>query len=325
MELHPLRPLPRIKHPSRYFIQYLVSRRSEDPTSILATLEDLGLPVPKAIYEDATEEGVPPKLAPGTERHALALSISRFADSVRYPVGYNPARQRNHTPTRTLLRTLRVLDLWTFNSYVALAHGILLGDPHMRRMLEVMLLGPLRHDGIAEHLRERFDMTLEEMNPTVVRYYAHYFWNYDTLNKAEWQHLLHEHIDLDTADLQRALLAPRTSVGAAMVLHIADNGSLDSLREAVMYRSIRDSAYQGIMAVMNTFKPGVSQAQAMMFYMTAMGGAQEQLDLRQGGSAELLEELRRIEAQYDPTKVTTIHDLPMHQLPNETEQDDEHT
>ena len=85
-----------------------------------------------------------------------------------------------------------------------------------------------------------------------------------------------------------------------------------------MYRWIRDTAFMEAVNASVSMFTGVGKAQTFMMLSQAMVQSQEQLDMRRGGSAELLEELRRIEATYDPKILTTVQELPLHQLPAET-------
>jgi hypothetical protein len=181
-------------------------------------------------------------------------------------------------------------------------------------MLQVMLLGPLGYVAISRRLADKFKLSPSAMNPQIIRAFSHYFWNYDTINKAEWEHLLREWMLGDTWDMHVALRAPRSTVGAAMVLNAVDQGGSESLKEVIMYRYLRDTNFMEMVKSSIGMATGVGKAQAMMFHTQAMIQGQEQLDMRRGGSAELLEELRRIEATYDPRRLTTVQELPLHQL-----------
>jgi hypothetical protein len=49
--------------------------------------------------------------------------------------------------------------------------------------------------------------------------------------------------------------------------------------------------------------------------------AQEQVDIRRGGSAELLDELRKMEQRYDERSLTSAEELPLHYLVEDSEKE----
>jgi hypothetical protein len=286
------------------------------PVVIAATLAELRLPVPIYLAQPKLTEDSDKK---AKKRPREVATFDRFIDELRmaqqqltFPPGYNPL-DKDHAPTQQFLQRLGIQDFWKQDASTMAAFEYL-REPHMCRMLQTMLLGPLGFVAISRRLASKFQLPPSAMNPQIVRAFSHYFWNYDNLNKPEWEHLLWDWIPGDTWDLHMALRAPRSTVGAAMVLHTVDQGGSDSLKEVLMYRFLRDVNFMEIVKSAIGMPTGVGKAQAMMFHTQAMIQGQEQLDMRRGGSAELLEELRRIEATYDPRRLTTVQELPLHQL-----------
>jgi hypothetical protein len=151
------------------------------------------------------------------------------------------------------------------------------------------------------------------MNTRVVKAYSHYFWNYDDLNREEWLRILGTWGTPEvTADLQTSLLSPRSSSGAALSLWLADGGAGESLRDTTMFTLMRDISFMHFMKIAFDGRyVGESKSKAMYGFVQSMIASQEQLDMRRGGSAELLDELRRFETSYDTSRLTTISDLPL--------------
>jgi hypothetical protein len=307
----------RLKHPSRHYIFYLFSRRSLGASGVVATLAELGLPVP--LY--TTKKGAMEASEAMKRRGEVATydsfkeELRRIQQKIEYPPEYNPLR-RDHAPSMELLRELGIYDLWRQEPSVMAAFEYL-RDPHICRMLQIMLLGPLNHLSISQRLAERYGLPASAMNPQVVRAFSHYFWNYESLNRPEWEQLIWQYLPGNNNDLITSLRAPRSAVGAAMALYMADQGGSESLKEVVMYRHCRDASFHEFCNVLNHLPTGLSKATAMLQLTQSLAQNQQELDVRRGGSAELLDELRRIEATYDPRRLTSVEELPLHHLPAE--------
>jgi hypothetical protein len=115
------------------------------------------------------------------------------------------------------------------------------------------------------------------------------------------------------SDYRTSLLAPRTPTGAALSGWVADGG-LEPLRDVHRFRAIRDTSFLHFMSCAVNHRPGQSTADSMLKYFMVITQAQEHIDMRQGGSAEVLEELRRLEPVYDESPMTTALELPADSL-----------
>ena len=82
-----------------------------------------------------------------------------------------------------------------------------------------------------------------------------------------------------------------------------------------MFRYVRDCCFMEFIKVAATKYPGMGKSTAMQQLVASLISAQEQVDMRRGGSAELLDELRRMETRYDSRRLTTAEELPLHSLP----------
>lgn len=280
---------------------------------IVAQLMELGLPVP-------TSSGSEPESESESSSNSSTSRYSRFVDHIRsiqqdarFPKGFNP-RNKQHEPTLMWLKKHRILDMWNQNRMARAAYDYLL-DPQISRMLMVLLLGPISYGAIAHRVSKHFDLDPLVMNPQVVRYFSHYFWNHGLLNTAEWRVVLKDWMLYDTTDMTMAVQSPRSTVGAALTICMADQGVSESLKEVVAYRYVRDSAFMEFAKAATYLYTGMNKSIAMSTLVDAMVKGQEQLDQRRGGSAELLEELRRIEATYDHAQLTTVKELPLDRVP----------
>lgn len=291
-----------IKHPAKYYILYLLSKRSLGPQEIVDKLSKLGFPLPLT----------------DSQILLFAGSISAEARDLVFPPGYNPRGYKKHKPTEEFLRQNNILDLWTKDPYVLSAIKVL-KTPNLRRMLEVMLLGPLRYEDISNRAIQRFGLGRKEMNARVVREFAHYFWNYDALNRGEWLEILRswypqisEYGDTTSMELQASFNAPRNTAGAALTLWLADSGAGEPMKETTMFKLTRDISFWGFMQQAFNGRPMTeSKSKSLQALLDSTIRSQEQLDQRRGGSAEVLEELRRFETIYDSGKLTAINEIPL--------------
>ena len=295
----------RLRHPSKHYILYLLSRRL-GASAAVATMQERGVAVP----------------ADSSEYDRFVKEIQGVQKRMVFPAGFHPLK-KDHLPSQQYLEQLGIRDLWNQDTATMAAYHCF-GEPQVCRMLQMMLLGPLNYLAISRRVRAKFDYPSDVMNPQVVRAFAHYFWKYELLNTSEWDHVLRDWIPGDSWDLRLALRAPRSSVGAAMVLYVMDQSGSESLKEVLAWRFGRDAHFMEIVKSTIGMHTGMKKAQGMLAHTQGMVLCQEQLDMRRGGSAELLEELRRIEATYDPGQLTTVHDLPLAQLPPGVVLDAEH-
>ena len=90
-----------------------------------------------------------------------------------------------------------------------------------------------------------------------------------------------------------------------------------------MFRYIRDCCFMEFIKVTSARAPGMGKSNAMSGLVSSLIAAQEQVDMRRGGSAELLDELRRMETRYDERRLTAAAELPLHSLPAELEREKE--
>jgi hypothetical protein len=220
----------------------------------------------------------------------------------------------------TWLREHRIYDIWADEPEVICAID-LLDQPSIRRELEIMLLGPLQYSDIATRLVDLHGLDPSVMNTGTVRYYAHYFWNVDTVSAQKWPKVIAS--IPASEDYNAVFSAPRSQVGAAMSVYIATRGGSGIPREQVMFRYVRDCCFMEFIKVASTRSPGMSKSTAMQNLVTSLIAAQEQVDMRRGGSAELLDELRRMEQRYDDRRLTAAAELPLHHLPSELEREKE--
>lgn len=285
-----------LRHPSRHYIYYLMSKRNRGVADIVAHLGDLMLPMPQK--EDALK--------------ILVANLVKERDLVAIPPDFDPTAKKRSSNTEEFLARWRINDMWSGHPDVGRAID-LLEIVQVRRMLETLLLGPLSMGSIAQHVRQRFGLSSDEMNTGIVRAYSHYFWDYTALSTSEWRTVVIEWCPGTSDDYMMALLAPRTPGGAHLAVAAADRGG-NSLDTVTQYATARDYSFRMFMQYALMGKPGLSTAQSAMLAFNMMRGAEEELDKRRGGGAELLEELKKIEAQHDLEKTKTVHELPVEPL-----------
>lgn len=290
-----------IEHPARFYILYLLSRRQYRVQDILIELLRQNFPIPREEYEYAT-----------FQRQILAAQ-----QQLQFPAGYNP-RKRDHAATAAWLQHHRIFDMWAMGPDIVSACDIL-DQPSLRREVEIMLLGPLRYGDIAKRIAALHGFDPAVMNAAVIRNYSHYFWNMEALSMQKWPSLLYGMPSAD--DYVAVLAAPRSQVGAALSVYVATRGGSGIPKETVMFRHVRDSCFMEFIKVTATRYPGMQKSTAMQGLVSSLIQAQEQVDMRRGGSAELLDELRRMETRFDERKLTSAEELPLYSLPADVEAD----
>jgi len=282
-----------LRYPAKRYIYYLLSRRSLKADEVIARLDDLLFPLPQD----------------RKDLDRLIKSILEEQRRMQFPVGYDPSNQPFNAVTAKFLSRWEITDMWSNDEYVRSATDIV-HEPQIRRTLEAFLIGPLNPQAIARRLQQRFSLPEAVMNPRVVRLYAHYYWDYSAMNNAEWKDVFTKWMaGYTTDDYQTSLMAPRSAAGAALSLAVVDR-STDSLSPVIHYATARDMAFRMFLEAVILQRPGLGRAQSALNAFQIMRGADEELAKHRGSSAELLEELRRIEVSYDSEKVLSVHDIP---------------
>lgn len=293
----------RIEHPARYYILWLFAQRRYRATDVLSQLIRQGMPVPRDTKEfDAFKE-----------------ELERCQREMAFPPGFDPGNL-GHIPTAEWMRKHRVYDIAVREPHVMFAVDVL-DQPSIRREMEIMLLGPLTFPDIAKRLCQHHGLDHQVMNGATVKYYSHYFWNVEALSMQKWPALLQTMPFSE--DYFSVYLAPKSQIGAAMSVYIATRGGSGVPKEATMFRYMRDTCFMEFIKVSSQRFPGMQKTVAMQGLVNAMISAQEQVDMRRGGSAELLDELRRLETRFDEKKLTVAEELPLYSLAVENKKEKE--
>jgi hypothetical protein len=272
-----------IKHPARHFVVYLLSKRIYDAKTVLRMMTDLGLPVPQEDYELGFEH--------------LVTDILGTRAAMTFPENFRPRDAKLNDETLQWLRKWKIHDMWRRSPYVAAATD-LLSEPQIRHLLELLLLGPLTASSIAERLIERFDLPPHVMNPSVVKAYAHYYWDPNAMNSAQWRQFLERHHKDSRNEYLAALSAPRSAAGAAFVIAIADKDP-QLLSAAERYETASTMAFGMMMHHSLAGDGSTGHTYAAFTALNMMRMADEELSKHRGGSSDLLEELQRMRPIYD--------------------------
>jgi len=296
-----------IEHPARFYIKYLFSQRRYRAHEIVGLLAKQNMPVP----QEAALAGL------------FEESLIRAQASLVFPPGYDPTNFKKHRPTAEWLNKHRIYDMWAQEPGVVYATDIL-DMPSVRRTLEILLLGPLAIGDIAKRMCDVHGLDPVVMNVSTVRYFAHYYWNTECVPSTKMPEVLRSMQGKESEDYFAVYNAPRSQVGASMSVYIATRGGSGVPQEAEMFKYIRDCSFMEYIKTVATRYPGMGKASAMQSLVAIITSSQEQVDMRRGGTAELMDHLRRMETRYDERKLTTASDLPLHTLAenNKREQED---
>lgn len=281
-----------IRHPARNYIHYWLSKK-KTVGQILVGLEDLSMPLP-------TSE---------RELERFARSIVETKDLMLFPRGFDPFAEEWNQQTADFLARWRISDVWRKDPFISSALDVL-DEPNIRRMIEAMLLGPISPMSIAHRVRTRFGFDEQVINVRVIKSYAHYFWDVASMNQGQWRDVLFTWMpDTYIADYLGALTAPRSHAGAALTLALVDR-SAESLDPVSQYTAFRDHGFSMFMEHALMAKPNLQRTQAALYAFQLVRMADEELTKHRGGSADLLEEFKRIETMYDAAQIRTAKDLP---------------
>lgn len=287
-----------LRYPAKRYVHYLFSRRVLKVDKIIEHLDDLEFPLPQDTKSMSR----------------LMKNMMSDRQRMRFPSGFDPSKLPFNPSTSAFLMDWEISDIWAGDEFMRVATDIL-HEPQIRRTLETFLLSPLNPQAIARRLQQRFMLPERVMNPKVVKLYSHYYWDYSAMNNAEWKEVFQKWMSQATDDYQTALSAPRSAAGAALSLAVADR-SLDSLNPVVHYSTMRDTGFRMFLEAAILQRPGLARAQSAFLAFQMVKGADEELVKHRGSSAELLEELRRIDTTYDTSKVIGVQDLPSLRRPD---------
>lgn len=290
-----------IRHPCRYYIHYLLSKRTHSTEALIRLLDELRVPLPQ------TEKAFKPFVG----------SIVTIKDKMLFPPQFDPTAKALNAGTRQFLARWGIRGMWTRDRYVGIATDLLY-EPMIRRMIEALLLGPINPAAIAERVAARFGLPNDVMNVRVINAYRHYFWNVGSLSLTEWKILVNTWLGESSgnpteynADYLAAINAPRSEAGAALLLALTDR-SADSLSSTEIFTTFRDMGFNMFMqhALLNT-KPSLHRTQAAFMAFQMVRSAEEDLDRHRGSSTELLEHLNKLQTAYDTETLPTVAELPL--------------
>jgi hypothetical protein len=288
-----------LRHPARHYIYYLFSKRALNTEQVLGHLDELRLPLP----QDAKE------LTNFTAR----LIAER--QKMRIPANFDPSGETVNAETANFLMEWKIFDIWRRDPFVGAASDVL-NEPLIRRMVEALLLGPLSPAAVARRVRERFGLPEAAMNVAVIKAFTHYYWDISCMSMPEWRAFITKNFpDTDNQDFLAAAMAPRNAAGAAVVLALTDR-SADTLTPAVRYQAMLDQAWNMFMghSLLQT-RPSIQRTQGALLAFQMVKMADDELAKHRGGSADLLEEFRRIDTIYDQQRLNTVQDLPALRAP----------
>lgn len=283
-----------IRHPSKNYINYLFSKRGLSTTDVINHLVDLRLPLPQKEHELAK----------------FIVSVVSERKKMVFPPDFDPLADNLNRNTIQFLDKWEIAGMWRRDSFVNTAID-LLNEPIIRRMIEALMLGPLSPASIAQRIKSRFGFDDSTMNVRVVKAYSHYFWDASTLSANDWKVIIGRWLpEGNNNDYLAALNSPRSAAGAALTLAMVDR-SAESLTPVEQYSAFRDHGFALFMEhVLLDSKPALARTQAALLAFSLVKQADEELKTHRGGSADLLEEFKKIETLYDASKLASVKDMP---------------
>jgi hypothetical protein len=158
-----------VKHPSDYYIRYLLAASWGDPEQPLTleavnqTLDDMGL-----------------KLVQDKQWDYLLSTFQAPPDFL-----FNNAR---HQPTIDFMKAEKIYTIWVSSEDMRRVLTEIVGD-HSNRLcqhdMHILIMGNVPADIIAAKLSKKYFLT-RSLTSGMVELYRHYFWRTDNLSKPEW-------------------------------------------------------------------------------------------------------------------------------------------
>lgn len=288
--------LPSISLPSRHYAYFLLSRQIFDVKAITEALAELNLPTPKD----------------GKELEIFVEQILRVRSAMKINFRFNPTADEPNDATLAFMRRWGITDAWRNNPFLAKAMDIL-WNPPIRRMLELLLLSPMTPRGIAERVATRFNLPEHAMNAGVVRAFKHYFWDFGSMDLAQWREFLSKHHANSAFEFISALQAPRSKAGLAFVLSLVDKDPrLLSPRDRYEMASAAGFTkfMQHVFGGDRTNNASTRDTYAAFAALNIMRMADTELEKYQGADTEFLLQLQRIVPAYDNMQPLSIKDNP---------------
>ncbi len=306
-------------HPARHYIHYLISKAPFDPKP------------PKKVNEKTAPEAIPqiPPFALNVVRQLgnyglpvpqttdlLTIFCRELVDTrntmrAKMPPGFNPTAKVPNAATKRFLVSWGMEDAWAREKSFVSAVSLFERRADVRRALSVLLLGSLEHKDAAKIIRNFYGLPERDMNTRVVSLYAHYFWNTEILDVQQLRYCFgKDWLPGWTNDYLVALTLPRTPLGAGETVNLALR--TDSVFNPVHTFALAQSTAMRVMLESASWGGHpLQRSQALALSYNVFQNAEEQLDRRRGGSADVVEELRRILQQFDHSPLRTTLEIPI--------------
>ena len=183
--------MPESRHPSEYFIKYLLTLtkpEAQDNSWIQFSVQSMGFPSPEDDYVQALREKLEKDM----------------------PVDYDPVDRYN----RESVKFLRAAGVWSMHNPDDEIRAALKILPHYRarRIIEQLLLGRIEVTEVTKKTNSRLS---EYFTTGCIKAYSHYFWNTALLKTQEWFTFFEDYETTDQANSVAVLQG-----GPAMALHI---------------------------------------------------------------------------------------------------------
>lgn len=162
-----------MRHPSDYYVRYLLAASWGDPEQPLTfeavnqTLEDMGL---RGMFDKQWD-----------------LLLSTFQPPADFL--FNNMR---HAPTVSFMKKEKIYTIWVSSKDMSRVLVEIVGD-HSNRLyqhdLHILIMGNVPPEIIADKLNKKYFLS-KSLTGGMIELYQHYFWKRDSLSKPEWRAFL---------------------------------------------------------------------------------------------------------------------------------------
>lgn len=269
-----------MRHPSEFWIRFLLSRRQHSFTEIAGLCEMAGLGGVTQEYLEQLQDELEAEL----------------------PVPFKP-RDRRHKASQACLRKQGIYEAW--HRTRAMKDAIaLLSDNQIRALVETFLLSPLKPHQIIVKVRQA---TGTELKEDTLDLFRRYYWNTTLLSMEEWTEFIHQRRVSHQEWLQLAVTA-RGPQGVQLLLWRTGTGALRHLDAGKIFTDLRNIAY--VKAKELEFQPaGKDHSTALKNYVQAATSAQQEVTSSAAAMQDVLDSFQAFKMRTSEEKVPSIMEL----------------
>lgn len=269
-----------MRHPSEYWIKYLISQDAHTDEQIQGMCEMANLGAINDTY-------------------LINLRMAMMKDR---PILFRP-RDVQCRASQLFLRKEGIHEAWYRNQHMKTAVNILISSK-LRALVETFILSPLKSDQAVRKIREKLDIKLHK---SAYELYRHFFWNSNLLSSTDWGDFLRSR-ELSHHEWLRLAVTAHGPQGIQMLLWKTGTGNLRQLTANRIFEDIRNIAYMKIKEI--ELRPAhMEHSQTFLNYARAAKIAQEEVANTSDAMKDVLSHFQAFRMQHSEMTTPSIGQL----------------